>query len=218
MDKNKRTLLLRVSAVLVIALLLSSSLLQLTGMVRWLGADRARSANPTGPWATSLNGAYIGQVQLDYAVPGAYSDPLPTPDPEEGTPPDLGEIDLGLQLTQSGGAVEGYVDLQHTLVFTSEHTVRGIDFGPMVTGSFDGTNYTLVSERVSLVSGGYNLMRQFQLTGGLAAGEEKRLVGEYRETLWGYGSQPRTIVGTFTLDWYTPVADHFLYLPLIDGK
>ena len=218
MNKNIRTQLWRVSAVLVIALLLSSSLLQLTGIARWLGADRARSANPTGPWATSLNGAYIGQVELDYAVPGAYSDTLPTPDPEGEPLPDLGAIDLGLQLTQSGSAVEGYVDLVHTLVFTTEHTLRGTDFGPMVTGSFDGTSYTLLSERVSVVSAGYNLMRQFQLTGGLAEGAETRLVGEYRETLWGYGPQPRTIVGSFTLDWYTPVADHFMYLPLIGSR
>jgi hypothetical protein len=210
MDKNKRTILSRVFALLVIGLLLSSNLPQPTGMARWLGADRAQPA--------SLNGAYIGKVELDYAMPGEYSDPLPPPDPGGEPLPDLGEIGLGLQLTQSESGVEGYVGLEHTLVFTTEHTVRGTAFGPMVTGSFDGTNFSLVSERVSLVSGGKNLMRQFQLIGGLAEGEEKRLVGEYRETLWGYGSQPLTIVGRFTLDWYAPVATDFLYLPLVDRK
>lgn len=213
MNKNKRTILSRVSAVLVIGLLLSSNLPQLTGIARWLGADRARSASPARPWAVSLNGAYIGQVELDYAMPGEFSDPLPTPDPEGEPLPDLGVIDLGLLLTQSASEVEGYVDLKHTLVFTTEHTLGATTLGPIVTGSFDGTDFSLESERVSLVSAGKNLMRQFQLTGGLAAGEEKRLVGEYRETLWGYGPQPLTIVGRFTLDWYTPAMTHFLYLP-----
>lgn len=30
---------------------------------------------------------------------------------------------------------------------------------------------------------------------------ERRLTGEYRETIWGYTPQPITAVGTFTLQW-----------------
>jgi PKD repeat protein len=42
-------------------------------------------------------------------------------------------------------------------------------------------------------------MRQFRLTGQFVSEEDNILSGEYRETVWGYGPQPLTIVGTFTL-------------------
>jgi uncharacterized repeat protein (TIGR01451 family) len=134
-------------------------------------------------------------------MPGEYSEPLPTPtpDPEGASPPDLGEIDLGLTLIQAGSTVSGYVDLDFTLVFTGEHTVDGQVFGPHVEGTFDGTNLTLTSERVSLLAAGLRLMRQFRLTGGTVPDEENALSGEYRETVWGYGPQPLTIIGTFDL-------------------
>ena len=216
MEINKRTLLLVVSGVLVVGLLLSAVLPLHTGAAQWFSPIQAQPASPEGVLAANLSGAYVGQVELDYALPGEYSDPLPTPDPNGEPLPDLGNIDLGLQLIQSETGVEGYVDLDHTLVFTTEHTVGATAFGPMVTGSFDGTHLSLESERVSLVSAGQNLMRQFRLTGALAQGNAKQIVGEYRETLWGYGLQPVTVVGRFTLDWAAPAATDFIFLPLIN--
>jgi hypothetical protein len=215
MDKKKRTLFLVVTAVLVTGLVLTAVLPGQTNAAQLLSPSDGQFASPARPWSASLSGSYLGQVELDYVLAGTYNDPLPPPDPNLEPLPVLGSIDLGLQLTQSESGVEGYVDLEHTLVFTTEHTVGGAAFGPLVTGSFDGTHFSLESERVSLVSSGQNLMRQFQLTGGFAEGEAKRLVGEYRETLWGYGTQPQTVVGRFTLDWDAPAVTDFLYLPLV---
>ncbi len=103
-------------------------------------------------------------------------------------------------MSHDGSTISGYVDLEFTLVFTTEHVVDDTAYGPSVTGSFDGTNLTLTSERVSLSSAGRSLMRQVRLTGQMVSEEENVLSGEYRETIWGYGPQPLTIVGTFTLD------------------
>jgi uncharacterized repeat protein (TIGR01451 family) len=168
---------------------------------RWIDDAREAPAHPVQNGPGSLNGTYFGTVKLDWAMPGEYSDPLPTPtpDPEGASPPDLGEIDLGLALIQAGSTVSGYVDLDFTLVFTGEHTVDGQAFGPHVGGTFDGTNLTLESERVSLLTAGQRLTRQFRLTGGTVPDQENVLSGEYRETVWGYGPQPLTIIGTFNL-------------------
>lgn len=218
MDKHKRTILLIVSAVLVVGLLFTAVLPRQSSAAQWLSAIQSKPAAPARTILASVGGVYIGWVELDYAVPGEYDDVLPTPDPNGEPTPELVSIDFGLQLTQSESGVEGYVDLEHTLVFTTEHTIGMTAFGPMVTGSFDGTSFSLESERVSLISGGQNLMRQFQLTGGLAEDNEKQLVGEYRETLWGYGLRPLTVVGRFTLDWAAPAMTDFLFLPLINVK
>jgi uncharacterized repeat protein (TIGR01451 family) len=168
---------------------------------RWIGAAQEAPARPAQSGAGSLNGTYLGTVKLDWAMPGEYSNPLPTPtpDPERTSPPNLGEIDLGLALVQAGSTVSGYVDLDFTLVFTGEHTIDGQAFGPYVEGTFDGTNLTLESERVSLLTARQRLMRQFRLTGGTVPDQENVLSGEYRETVWGYGPRPLTIIGTFNL-------------------
>jgi hypothetical protein len=218
MDKNKRILLLVVSAALVTVLALAAVLPRQSSAAQWLNAMRRQPVKPASVLAASLNGVYFGQVELDYAAPGEYGDSLPTPDPNAEPPPDLGSIDLGLQLTQIESGIEGYVDLEHTLVFTTEHTVGATAFGPMVTGSFDGTNLSLESERVSLVSADQRLMRQFQMIGQVAEDNEHQIIGEYRETVWGYGSQPLTIVGSFTLDWTSPAMTDFIFLPLISVK
>jgi uncharacterized repeat protein (TIGR01451 family) len=168
---------------------------------RWIGAAWEAPSRPVQSKADSLNGTYLGTVKLDWAMPGEYSDPLPTPtpDPEGTSPPDLGEIDLGLALVQASSTVSGYVDLEFSLVFTGEHTVDGQVFGPYVEGTFDGTNLALESERVSLQTAGQRLMRQFRLTGERSPDQENVLSGEYRETVWGYGPQPLTIIGAFNL-------------------
>ena len=108
------------------------------------------------------------------------------------------------------------MDLEFTLVFTGEHQVGSVWYGPAVEGTFDGANLNLTSERVSSLVAGQRLMRQFWMTGAAVPEQEGRLSGEYRETLWGYGPQPLTIMGTFTLDEaVADLASSIVYLPLV---
>lgn len=158
----------------------------------------ALSAQPN---AGAIVGAYTGQVTLQFAVGGVYSDTLVTP-PAPAS--DLGAIDLSLVLSQNGNAVSGYVNLDRTLVFSVEHTIQmatstDVKVGPLVQGSYDGANLTLESERVSLFAAGRNLMRQFRITGAPKPGNANVLAGEYRETVWGYAPQPLTILGAFEI-------------------
>jgi hypothetical protein len=217
---RSRTVLVALLGLLLLALVVLPA-----GAARWVGdawnglAGPARSVT-TGP-LDGTNVAYTGMVELEWAVPGQFSDPLPTPtpDPQAPPPPDLGEIDLGLALIRSGDTISGYVELDFTLVFTRRHQVGAVWYGPSVTGTFDGADLALTSERLGPdVIAGLMLNRQFRLTGGAVPDQEGRLGGEYRETIWGYGSQPLTIMGTFTL--VEAVSDRALvdwvvYLPLV---
>ncbi len=170
--------------------------------------------------ATTIDGAYGGAVDLKWALVGVYTDVLPTPTPQPvGTPsPQMGGIDLGLFLTQSGSQVTGYVDLDSTMVYTAEHTIMatptGFDpdsgaptpvaselaVGPAVTGSFDGATLTLDSERwATTTASGVPLQRQFRLTGAPDPDNPYRFTGEYRETVWGFGAKPLTLIGRFVI-------------------
>jgi len=155
--------------------------------------------------AGALDGNYRGNVALAWTVSGVLSDPLPTPTPApSGAPaaPDLGAIDLALQLRQNGNTVTGYVDLATTLVFSVEHTLPGppvIKTGPNVQGTFDGTTLALTSEQISTNLNGRTLQRQFSLQGVVTGSELAQISGQYRETLWGYAPQPVTVLGHFTL-------------------
>ncbi len=146
-------------------------------------------------------GDYSGVVQLQVVVAGRYSDTLNTqPGPDA---PDLGDVDLALQLTQNGAALSGYVTLDKTLIFTVEHTIQAggvtVKTGPNFSGSFDGSTFTLISERVDATLRGATVQRQFRLTGAIAQADGSKLSGEYRETVWEGARQPVTVVGTFTL-------------------
>jgi len=170
---------------------------------------------------TPLEAVYAGSIDLSWVTPGVYSDTLTQP---PGTPPDLGRIDLGFRLHRSQGSLSGFVDLQATLVFTTEHSIytsgyltAPLEVGPQVWGSISGDAWTLESERIHMVSeAGQELIRQFRLTAartGLTT-----YAGEYRETLWGYGPQPYTIVGEFELslmDGKNLIITSELYLPVI---
>ena len=156
--------------------------------------------------AAQLQGEYSGPVKLNVTVAGVYSDTLATPmPPDQGGPtlPDLGSIDLSLQLTPTGSVLTGYVNLDKTLIYSVEHTLgtgpAGVKIGPYVGGIFDGTNLVLQSEKVGLVVSGRAVQRQFRLTGQLASADGGQVTGEYRETLWGYAPAPVTVIGTFTL-------------------
>lgn len=161
---------------------------------------------PAQSSAAQIIGTYSGAVKLNVTVGGVYSDTLATPPPPSAgtpTPPDLGSIDLSLQLTQTGNALTGYVSLDKTLVYSVEHTLgagaASLKIGPYVSGAFDGVNLTLQSERITLVVSGRTVQRQFRLTGTSTASDGGQVSGEYRETLWGYASVPVTVIGAFTL-------------------
>lgn len=158
---------------------------------------------PAAADAIQLIGNYSGQVQLQAVTTGVYSATLATPTPAPaGTALNLGAVDLALQLNQSGSRIDGYVDLSRTLIFTVEHTLAGppvLTIGPYVTGTFDGVTLRLTSEMAHQAVMGRAITRQFSLVGAPAPGDSATLVGEYRETLWGYASQPIMTIGAFTL-------------------
>jgi hypothetical protein len=167
---------------------------------------QAAQNQPTQSSAAQIVGNYSGAVKLNVTVGGVYSDTLTIPPaPGAGTPvpPDLGSIDLSLQLAQTGNGLSGYVSLDKTLVYSVEHTIgagaASVKIGPYVSGAFDGSKLTLQSEKVTLVVSGRKVQRQFRLTGTSTASDGGQVSGEYRETLWGYTSVPVTVIGTFTL-------------------
>ena len=200
----------------VAGLALLVALLGLLGMLRMSERPLVTQAQPAQiapaqAAAGPMDGNYSGAVALEWTLVGLLTDPLPTPTPApagSAAAPDLGAIDLALQLSQNGNAVTGYVDLAKTLVFSVEHTLAGppvVKTGPNVQGTFDGTNLALTSEQVSMNLNGRTVQRQFSLTGVAVGGDPAKISGQYRETLWGYATQPVTVVGNFTLQ--RPVFD-----------
>jgi hypothetical protein len=164
----------------------------------------AQAGSPLG--AAQVVGDYSGVVQLQFVVAGVYSDTLVTPPPPAaGTPapPDLGSIDLALNLSQTGSTLSGYVNLDKTLVFTVEHIIQSggaaLKIGPYINGSLNGTNLTLTSEKVSTTLNGQTMQRQFRLTGAISQSDGSQITGQYRETVWGAALQTVTVVGAFTL-------------------
>jgi len=221
--KTKRQLLPTLVVGLVVAgVILAAMAVWSSGASRGTGEVRAERVQAAQVETVALDSVYAGHVKLDWALPGVYSDTLSAP---TGTLPDMGTIDLGLLLHRSEGNVTGYVDLDNTLVFTTEHTITAtlpttttqLAVGPSVTGAFDGANLHFESERLVQVTGAkQRLMRQFRLIGTLA--DVNTFTGEYRETVWGYSPQPLTVVGSFTLTRVSGLSlnmSHRIYLPLI---
>ena len=176
------------------------------------GQPQTIDAAAVGPSAAQLAGDYSGAVKLQFTAAGVLSDTLATPPPPtagQPEPPDMGTIDLALKLYQNSSTISGYVSLDKTLVFTATHTIRNgnttIKTGPNVSGSFNGTNLTLLSERVTGTLSGKPIQRQFRLTGATSASDGSRISGQYRETIWGATHRPVTVVGAFTLQ--RPVFD-----------
>lgn len=153
--------------------------------------------------ANQFVGDYSGVVKLDTTVIGVYSDTLNIPPSEAGTSPDLGSIDLSIALSQNNNALNGYVTLDKTLVYSVEHTLgsgaAAVKIGPYLSGAVNGANISVQSEKSALTVDGRALQRQFRLVTTNVANDGGELNGEYRETLWGYTSAPVTVVGTFTL-------------------
>lgn len=188
-----RTWIIRILLVIVVLAVVGGLLLLVA---------RGRSAPAEQDSLVSLESTYAGSVELDWVSQGVFSDTLTEP---AGPPPDLGSIDLGFLLHHSQSSLNGYVDLGSTLVFTTEHVIDTIqavtplEVGPQVSGTIAGDSLQLESERFSMVTeAGQSVIRQFRMTGvktGLTT-----YTGEYRETLWGYGTQVYTIVGEFELN------------------
>jgi hypothetical protein len=208
---QKRWLMTTLSVLLMTGLVVVMTLFKRGGLVPSIQTFAAHAA--PGPAlltqgsGAQVAGGYSGVVQLQVAVAGRYSDTLNTqPGPNA---PDLGSIDLALQLNQSGTVLSGYVSLDKTLVFTVEQTIQvdgvSVKIGPTVNGSFDGTSLTLLSARVATTLSGQALERQFRLAGTISQSDGSQITGEYRETLWGAARQPITVIGTFTLQ--RPVFD-----------
>jgi hypothetical protein len=179
--------------------------------------------------ADPLNGEYQGQVVLEGVFTGVYSDTTATP-----TAVDLGRFGLALNLTQSGQSLSGYVMLEDSLIFSQVHTVtvqartgfglragaqvQEIATGPSVQGTYDNTTLHLASERFGEVLSGQQVLpfdgrtvpersvtREFSMVTTAVEEDGARLVGTYRETIWGYAIRPSTVVGTFTLERPRPV-------------
>jgi hypothetical protein len=171
-----------------------------------LGPGRS-SSRLASAGVDSVNGEYFGAVQLTGVFNGEHDDATPGP----VSPVDLGSIELVLDLSQAADAVTGYVALARTddnstneassLVFAIEHTVDASAVGPMVNGTFDGSTLELTSEQFSSTVAGRLVTRQFSLTSTEVQShpDAHTIVGEYRETLWGFTPHPVTAVGTFNL-------------------
>lgn len=177
---------------------------------------------PAQPRAIDLNGEYSGQITLTSVFSGVYSDTNPVT-----ITLNMGQIDLTLNLSQTGETVIGYVVLNNTLLFPQQHVIQvtpvtspaagtvppgpvELAVGPLVQGTFDGTMLHLESEPFSvsqtedqLLADGRKLTarqvtRQFYLhSSDLQTGDV--ITGRYRETLWGFATQPATVEGTVIL-------------------
>ncbi len=177
-----------------------------------------------------LEGSFAGEVALHWGLTGVLSGTLETPTPTstpvgssnaytDSMPAELGSIDLGLLIQQSGTNITAYVDLDSTLVFSGMHTIQAtpvgptpfpgtpgpgatpLAVGPKLTGTFDGTTLDVRSEELVLsIAGKTGVKQQFHLTG--TVDRQPNLItlsGEYRETIWNYMPQPVTVIGSFTL-------------------
>lgn len=198
---------------LTIGLFVASSILTATSwLVSYPGAaPQAASMAVQAPVADpfTIDTTVVGTVELAWGATGKYDDALTPPTADElNALPDLGTLNLTLLMQkQADGAVTGYVDLTNTLVFTAHHTISttlantttALAVGPEISGTYQDGKLNLLSERFeNTTQAGETVERQFRLS----ADENQDaglLSGEYRETVWGFGLQPLTIVGTFKL-------------------
>jgi hypothetical protein len=210
MNKHPWLNIIIAGALLLSLAVLITPMFAVRGMARPTAAlavpAQASEAAAVGPNAAQLAGDYSGVVELQFTAAGVLSDTLATPPPPaagQPEPPDMGTIDLALKLYQNNSTVSGYVSLDKTLVFTGTHTIKNgnttIKTGPNVSGSFNGTNLTLLSERVTGTLSGQPIQRQFRLSGAISASDGSQISGQYRETIWGATHRPVTVVGEFRM-------------------
>lgn len=213
------------SALLIILLLLGA----VFGASKWLGLSAESQGDSTlaqmqAPLLKKVEQqadlfqsevALLGTADLKSGASGTYTDTWTT-DELNALPEDVAAtIDISFLLEKgTGNGVNGYVELQNSLVFTTHHVisttrVSGIgstitetvstEVGPKVDGSLTGNQLTLLSERISYkTESGQEVQRQFQLTAD-QGNQSDVMRGEYRETVWGLTLDPLTVIGTFEL-------------------
>lgn len=208
------------------------ALLTLTALALGAVALTSRSDPTVAAQGGAIGGEYRGAVLLRGVAPGVFSNtlvtPTPPPAPTPATQLDM-QVDLALNLQQTGANVSGFVMLDRTLLYpqvtvipatpsgptprpgTPRPGATPLAIGPRVTGTFDGTRLSLTSDRYEILLApaktlinGYTIpeqrvTRQFSLV-GTVQDNGSTLRGEYRETVWGYGQQPTTAIGTFSLN------------------
>lgn len=216
------------SGILLFSLLLAGAVVVMSsGRVASIGAaplDEATSLMETTSARLSavaalpddifqIDATLLGTVDLEWGAMGVFSDTWAAD--ELNVLSDGATIDITFLLEKDAGdAVTGYLELQNSLVFTTEHIISTTvasdvgapvaeavtrEVGPQSTGSYVGTQLNLTSERVSyMTESGQDVERQFRLTAGPNQGSEL-LTGEYRETVWGLTLKPVTVGGAFTL-------------------
>lgn len=176
--------------------------------------------------AANLNGVYVGVAKLSDVVAGRYTDPLATPTPAPTVVAGAGklglDVELSLSLTQNGARLSGYVVLDRSLVFPQVAVVQATPVGPRVTGTINGSQFTIESEEFTVIlapernipapqGGGpapaqrvpeQRAQRQFRLVGTVR--DDGALVGEYRETVirlvGNLPAPPSTALGPFQLN------------------
>ncbi|MCB9148126.1 MAG: tandem-95 repeat protein [Caldilineaceae bacterium] len=154
-----------------------------------------------------------GVVDLTWGAQGVFTDTW-TAD-ELNTLNDETAMDITFLVQQgAGNAVTSYVELENSLVFTTEHvisttvpsdaTTANPDIvskavGPQSSGNIGGNQLNLISERIAYTTeAGQTVQRQFRLTA--SPNQDATLfTGEYRETVWGLTHAPLTVGGVFQL-------------------
>jgi len=219
---SKKTIGVTVSLILLTGLTIG--LLGVLGNMAglWSGAPRA-----TSPTAQPISGDYDGSVTLQGVYVGTYNDII------SPTLVDLGNIDLSLHLDQSGTVINGYVSLSQTLVYSHVETImvtpvgptpgpqtptpvsQPLDIGPRVHGAYTTAVLHLESDPVTAALNELKITRRFSLVSTKVENNGASLSGVYRETIWGYNTEPSTVVGAFTLQRPVFEASRWLYLPVL---
>ncbi|MEM7801483.1 MAG: Ig-like domain-containing protein, partial [Chloroflexota bacterium] len=157
--------------------------------------------------AAQIDKRLIGTVDLKWAGVGPLDFDWPAEELSEITTD--ANIDLSFFIDEGDGdTVTSFVDLEYTLVFTTQQMISAtvgtadpvmLDVGPKSEGTLAGNQLSLLSERHPYTTeSGRAVERQFRLTAGPSQNEDVWL-GEYRETVWGMGPDPFTIIGSFEL-------------------
>ncbi len=224
MNKLRRTIL---TSALLTGLILAGAAV---GINSWLGSAAAlyeesmltelRATEQQQANLFQTDATLLGTVDLKSGASGTYTGTWTT-DELNVLPDDVAAtIDLAFLLKKGADSgVDGYIDLQNSLVFTTQHTISttrvsgvgssitetiSIAVGPKVNGSLMGNQLTLLSERIAYqTESGQAVQRQFQLTAD-AANQGELFRGDYRETVWGLTLNPLTVIGTFELQALKP--------------
>ena len=101
----------------------------------------------------------------------------------------------------------------------SGETTVDLAVGPSFDGTYDGFgDLDVLSERFAYTTeSGESYERQFRLI-GKPSEEIGIATGEYRETIWGFGQEPYTLVGTFNLYDSRAVSHEANHVPIANSQ